>query len=309
MTTLKKILKYYDSRFIALNKLKTHLKNSEITKLDPRCRYLSIELISSDGIEKIVGLINLDDWLVSMEVQLPGVPWQVVPTMYIISWIKSLNVEFIIADMIWHVIALNTIATEVSEYWLVIQSEPCAFICDSWFKLRQRDTDNRRLLLNIPFCLRYMLGSSHLPLQELIPLARGDLLQIENIQFGLDIENYRICSFNYNGEDEIIVSDIIMEYRDQHRDEESLLLDWKNLPVHIEFVLDSKILKIQEIDSLEVGTPLRLNDNAVNNIKIYLNRVLFAQGELVLLEAGGLAVEINKIVTQSEPLLGLQNVE
>jgi len=105
------------------------------------------------------------------------------------------------------------------------------------------------------------------------------------------------------------VEKFIFDSQPSEQTEEEHLLDWTKLPVDIEFVLDNNTITLGQMNDINIGSTLPVSMNAEQKIKIYLNRKFFALGELVALEGGGLAVEINQINMQLENKMSISDVE
>ncbi len=57
-----------------------------------------------------------------------------------------------------------------------------------------------------------------------------------------------------------------------------------DITVEIEMVLDRKTMTVRELLELEVGSLVRLSRSAGENIDLYVNDVLLAYGEVVVIE-------------------------
>ncbi|WP_312043288.1 FliM/FliN family flagellar motor switch protein, partial [Erwinia sp.] len=156
----------------------------------------------------------------------------------------------------------------------------------------------------VPFQLNYVLGYSQLSLAQLTNVAAGDSLLIKHNFIHLAVGDRQLFKLSYYPNQEVSVEEQLEEY-DQAYYEDEVLHDWTSLPVNIEFVLDGRTVTLAELDEITPGTSLALTPGAEQNIKIYLNKKLFARGELVALENGSLAVEVNH-VTPSLPVNRVQ---
>ena len=99
------------------------------------------------------------------------------------------------------------------------------------------------------------------------------------------------------------------EYEEETRQEDEKLYEWADLPVEIEFVVDGSNVTLVELGEIRQGSALPLPRDAEKNMKIYLNKQLFARGELVALENGTLAVEVNHVNPGLVGHMGLSDAE
>ncbi|WP_445450487.1 FliM/FliN family flagellar motor switch protein [Erwinia amylovora] len=138
-------------------------------------------------------------------------------------------------------------------------------------------------------------------------MAVGDLLLIQHQSASLRIGKIKLYHLSLNDNKEVAVLEKFTDGYDECRDEDETLNRWSDLPIEIEFVLDSKSVTLAELDTIEPGTLFPLNDCAEQRVKIYLNRKFFARGELVALDNGNLAVEIKQVNTVSVDDMDIYN--
>lgn len=299
-------LKERDDR--KLDFLQRRHPGSEVIEVLPDTRYLYVLFIDSLGREA-EAYLNIDIWLETIDHRLPGIPWLQVPLGYLVRWLNSMQLSFMVDDVMWESQHISLPAKTLPEKLLSLYSEPCPLLCLDW------PADVSAILKTvvtpsqIPFALHYVLGRSQLPLSSLINIAVGDLLRISHYAPHLSIGQRQIFSLIYDGESEITVENQLINNRETHREEEEVLLDWTKLPVDIEFVLDKYTVTLAELEEITPGVALPLKPAAEKKIKIYLNRKLFACGELVALEDGSFAVEINQVTPGSVDETGCSDVE
>lgn len=287
-------LRLHNSAQKRLERASHHHPGCTIIERQDDVRYLQLHVFNEYG-QKVTAFFNIDKWLQNMDSHLPGIPWQQVPLSYLTRWLNTLQLSFWVEEIIWTVEHISLPAQVLPDKLLSLPAEPCDILCLDWPRLSPESSETGIYLSQIPLILRYVLGNSQIPLSALIDLEPGDLLIIRCQSQCLTIGQYKLFSFSYQGNDEVIVEQSIFDNQQSDRAEEECLLDWKNLPVDIEFVLDSNPITLEKLNDIDVGSTLLVSSNAEQRIKIYLNRKFFALGELVALEEGGLAVEINQI--------------
>lgn len=283
----------------ALELLRNHHAGSEVINLDTGGRYLQLVLSNAQQLQS-KALLNVDLWLQEMDHRLPGIPWQQVPLSYIKRWLESIDLSFVLRSGTWNVELINFPAPTLPEKVLSLPAHPCSLYCVDWLD----DTystlyQSRRNKNTISFIVNFVLGHSQLSLDLIIDIAVGDFLLIKNNFPYLKIGKIKLFPLSLTHNQEVIVLEQDIEAEEDNRDEEEDLLKWSDLPVEIEFVLDSKSVTLAELNSIQPGTAFSLNKDAEQKVKIYLNRKFFARGELVALENGTLAVEVTHINTVS----------
>ncbi|MCX8958712.1 FliM/FliN family flagellar motor switch protein [Erwinia psidii] len=302
-------LRQYDARQTPLERHVREHPGSKIAAMREDCRYLCLSL-NNAAQDEAEAYLDLDRWLCEMAVHLPGIAWQQVPSGYLLRWLNNMQLSFLVENTLWNVQAMTMFNQELPGEMLLIPAKPCPLLCFQWPVTQNRDMQTGgRLYAQMPFTLRYVLGNSQLPLSVLIDVALGDLLLITRYSPCLTIGQRRLFTFHYHQDQEIIVEQQIYEESQEYRAEEEALLQWSKLPVDIEFVLDSHTVTLAELNNIAPGEVMPLSPQAEKTVKIYLNKALFARGELVALESGMLAVEINQINQLADGLVDYPNAE
>ncbi len=292
--SLRSHLRKLDSRQLTLELLRNHHPGSVITKFSGQDRYLQVQLEDMQGRRAQVWF-SVDAWLEYMDVHLPDIPWLDVPLNYLVRWLNHLELSFLVEGQVWEAVQIALPASALPEKALAIPAEPCQLLCLDWPENRESALYEPAIFANqVPFQLNYVLGYSQLSLAQLADVAVGDLMLIKKNFAHLAIGERRLFKLSYYPNQEVIVEEPLEEhYQENYEDE--VLHDWTGLPVNIEFVLDGRTVNLAELDRITPGTSLTLPPEAEQNIKIYLNKKLFARGELVALDNGSLAVEVNQM--------------
>lgn len=291
----------------ALELLKNKHVGSEVIDLSSEGRYLQLLLKNDFEVQNEI-LINVDDWLQEMAHPLPGIPWHQVPLSYLIRWLKSLNLSFILKAKEWNVEKIELAHTSLPKKILCLPAKPCPLLCLNWTEDENSTLRSWHLKQYcITFIIDIHLGRSQLPILLIVDMAVGDLLLIQHQSASLRIGKIKLYHLSLNDNEEVAVLEKFTDGYDECRDEDETLNRWSDLPIEIEFVLDSKSVTLAELDTIEPGTLFPLNDCAEQRVKIYLNRKFFARGELVALDNGNLAVEIKQVNTVSVDDMDIYN--
>ncbi|MEW5290512.1 FliM/FliN family flagellar motor switch protein [Erwinia papayae] len=307
--SLRQHLRVFNKKQTPLERQMSQHPDSRIVDIQKDARYLTL-LLTDPQQNQTEAFLHIDHWLDVMSVQLPGIPWQQVPLNYLVCWLNSMQLSFLVKDTIWEVQTITLPEQALPERMLSLPAQPCPLLCLKWPVDHNADNENGdRLREKIPFILRYVLGTSQLPLATLVDVAVGDLLLIKQYSPHLAIGQRCLFTFNYDRYQEVIVEEQLYDESQEYRAEEETLLQWTQLPVDIEFVLDSRSVTLNDLDDICPGTVLPVSPQAEHQVKIYLNRKFFGQGELVALENGTLAVEVNKINSMNARLTDYSDVE
>lgn len=302
-------LRRYDDTRASLDRQLANHPGSVIIEPPGNQRYVYIALTNSE-LGEAWAILNLDEWLAQINASLPGMPWLNVPLSYLLRWLDEMQMRFIVQDSAWEVQHLAAVDDDLPSQMLLMPAQPCSLMCLHWpQKLACQEAAARLALAAVTFELDYVLGNSSLPLSMLTDIAIDDLLLIKQYQPRLKIGQHNLFNFIYNHSQEIIVEQQLNDLALDVRGEEEVLFQWMQLPINIEFVLDSQTVTLAELEEIHIGSVLSVNATAEQRVKIYLNRKLFALGELVALDDGKLAVEINQMSPQANTVIGGSDVE
>lgn len=289
--SLRNHLRKQDSCQLQFELLRNQHVGSKIVEFSTQERYLQLMLEDKQGCRSLVWL-NVDTWLEDMDAHLPDIPWSEVPLNYLIRWLTRLELSFWVQEQVWNVVQIVLPEVPLPKMALEIPAEPCPLLCLDWPVLGENVWDVPVISASqVPFQLNFVLGYSQLSLAQLSDVAVGDLLLIKQDVAHLAVGNRRLFKMSYHSNQEVIVEEKLEEHY-QESCEDEVLHEWSSLPVDIEFVLDGQTVTLAELDRIAPGTSLTLTPAAEQNIKIYINKKLFARGELVALDNGSLAVEI-----------------
>lgn len=305
---LRRQLRLSSSTQTLLERSRHHYPGRVVIERQVDTRYLQLQM-EDEFNRQATAFLDIDCWLQNMDSHLPGMPWQHVPLSYLIRWLNTLQLSFLVEEVIWTVERITQPEKTMPNKLLSLMAEPCGILCIDWPSQPEERVDAGIQISRLPLNLRYILGSSQIPLSELTELVVGDLLLIKDPLCYLAIGQYKLFSFIYQGNDEVIVKESIFDNQQPERREEEHLLDWTKLPVDIEFVLDSNVITLGEINNIDVNSLIPVSSGSEQRIKIFVNRKLFAFGELVALEEGGLAVEVNKINMRPENKMDHHDVD
>lgn len=256
-------------------------------------RYLVIEL-ENDLYERASGWVDVDGWLEQEHGPLAGVAWEAVPLHYLARWLREKCRFFYVDDVVWRVSALTRPEGPLPERLAAVPAMPCPVLCQAW-----PDMYNGHALpvSLIPFTLECMLGYTYLPIREMSGVGVGDLIGIENIAPVLSVSSRPLFHFSINKEMEVYVDKpFYADPEDDIPDEAEEVFEWETLPVKVEFLLGRPRLMLGSIQDMQPGTRIDLGPEAEKKVEILLNRKLFGYGELVAIEDGRLAVEVNALL-------------
>ncbi|WP_100158979.1 FliM/FliN family flagellar motor switch protein [Proteus columbae] len=149
----------------------------------------------------------------------------------------------------------------------------------------------------------FYFGHSNISISLLKTLSLGDIFLIDNISLSLFIGEKKWMSFKWTGGNSVELEQKIEEQSNENTtielNKKMSLKSVGTIPVTVSFLLFSKSLQIEEIESLSPGQQITLPDNIIRHITLTVNGIAIAQGELVKV-GERFAVEIQQAYTDPE---------
>ncbi|OAT44963.1 hypothetical protein M997_3329 [Proteus hauseri ATCC 700826] len=153
---------------------------------------------------------------------------------------------------------------------------------------------------------KFNFGYSKISISLLRTLSLGDIFLIDNVSLLLFIGEKKWMGFKWKGEDIVelnkLSDDLEIEEKTNIEEVSQEKKDLKSIgtiPVTVSFLLASKVLLIEEIESLVAGQQISLPENTSRNITLTVNGTPIAQGELIQV-GERFAVEIQHLYPSCE---------
>lgn len=178
---------------------------------------------------------------------------------------------------------LPWLATSRGTVWLTRLPSPCAMPVDLHAQAWLRDVPQR---------LKLLLGRSDLSLCSLLRLAPGDVLRLTRQLCQCWLAQRCIGVFTFTKEGLLMETRVVDVPAMQAQAQAGIELH--ELPVHLEFVLASREVRLVELANIMAGQLITLAADAVQHIEIRANGRAVARGELVQLD-GQLGVELLEV--------------
>lgn len=306
---LSTCLRQVNQQYSALQTLQSSLPGSSLIQTDCKHRYLRVEMVSESD-ESVSIWVDADELLHAEGTNFPKMPWERISIRYIAQWLEGQHVVFTVLGRSWEIKNARVPTLPLPALLVGLPANPCDLYLSEWPEAISNISSQNKLAINeVPFIARYVIGISYLPLDLLIDIQQGDLIRIMTVNPELKIGNFSLFKLNITAEMDIIVEQKLDITNEMESQDKGVIFEWTSLPVEVEIVLDSFNLTLNELDTIQQGSLLPLTPNAEKKVSIYLNKKFFSQGELVALENGSLAVEVNKINNFSNGVAKDQNVD
>ncbi|QAV22732.1 FliM/FliN family flagellar motor switch protein [Proteus hauseri] len=248
-------------------------------------RYFLIKGESFSG--SFTGLVSVNQ---AMDIAYPkkNINWTQIPFSYLQSLLSMLFSQILfpfskepmtlIIDNIWvneqKKILYPVVSTEIGDI----------FISDIKGKYEWISLSEKR----IGSIAKFNFGYSKISISLLRTLSIGDIFLIDNVSLLLLIGEKKWMSFKWEGEDVVELNKLSDDLEKEEKtnieevsQEKKDLKPIGTIPVTVSFLLASKVLLIEQIESLVVGQQISLPENASRHITLAVNGTPIAQGELI----------------------------
>ncbi|WP_369309482.1 FliM/FliN family flagellar motor switch protein [Providencia rettgeri] len=151
----------------------------------------------------------------------------------------------------------------------------------------------------------WVLGDSYISLSLLRSLSLGDALYIQKLQLHMLIGGRVFARFQKQEEGLFMIEEILqpedtadLPLSEDYQDEIERPFNLDEMSIKLTFVLGHSDIAISEIDNIQPGSIYSIGKNKEREVKVYANKQLVAEGELIYLgDNEELGLEITRIIS------------
>ncbi|MCK8584327.1 FliM/FliN family flagellar motor switch protein [Yersinia ruckeri] len=269
-------------------------------------KYARFQLCAAE--ERITALIDLVEWCRHAWPEMESLAWECISEgqlrqlfsaeiehhRFFLGRYVPLNIEVISGDI-------------VQQPWLTVQEKRLGRVLLERAPLSMAPHPiNIAGFMHLPLASKWILGTSIISASLLHTLALRDVLLIQNLLMQLDISGKRIARFRSQDDGVMVVEEVIhneleperIDIEDETMMEEQVLVpfDVSAISVTLTFVLGQRSITINELSSIQSGSQFALGQNTEKSVKVYANKQLIAEGELIYID-DVLGLEVTKMAT------------
>lgn len=151
----------------------------------------------------------------------------------------------------------------------------------------------------------WVLGDSYISLSLLRSLSLGDALYIQKLQLHMLIGGRVFARFQKQEEGLFMIEEILqpedtaeLPLSEDYQDEIERPFNLDEMSIKLTFVLGHSDIAISEINNIQPGSIYSIGKNKEREVKVYANKQLVAEGELIYLgDNDELGLEITRIIS------------
>ncbi|MEY0232886.1 FliM/FliN family flagellar motor switch protein [Providencia manganoxydans] len=152
----------------------------------------------------------------------------------------------------------------------------------------------------------WVLGHSYISIGLLQSIALHDVFHIQQLQLCLSITGHSVARFQKQQEGQFMIEEMIdLEPEDHEQtsvedftDETIQPFDVNRMSVKLTFVLGHSEIAINELANIQPGAVYSIGENKEREVKVYANKQLIAEGELIYIGDGDeLGLEITRLAS------------
>lgn len=160
-------------------------------------------------------------------------------------------------------------------------------------------------ITNVSVSADWVLGYSHIRLSLLRTLALGDALCIQQLQLHMLVGERVFARFQKQEEGLFMIEEILspeegenIQLVDDYQDEIERPFNMADMSIKLTFVLGHSDIPVTELGNIQLGSVFSIGENKEREVKIYANKQLVAEGELIYLDGESeLGLEITRIIS------------
>ncbi|EKT60895.1 FliM/FliN family flagellar motor switch protein [Providencia sneebia] len=280
-----------------------HLSISEF-KYDTR--YFRLTLISGD--EKACVLVRVNEWCHYRWPLLGDYAWEALDDINLIDLMSSEYDEEILFFGTFKCKFIEVIKDCCSQqYWLSVQEEYLGkTLLESPIEPLIKQSIKNKVWSNLALQIDWVWGYSMISAALLNSIELGDVLCIQYLQPQICIERRPIARFQKQQKGQFMIDEMIdmppedceSKYQEDFVDDVLMNFDMKSISVKLTFVLGQSEISVAELADIQPGMVYSIGENKEREVKVYANKQLIAQGELVYIGNGEeLGLEINRMAS------------
>lgn len=159
---------------------------------------------------------------------------------------------------------------------------------------------------NLLLSMDWILGRSYISSALLGSLALGDVLCIQQLTLNMSVAGQLLARFQKQEEGVFMIEEIVSaetEENDFHGTEEYQNdvvrpFNINEMNIQLTFVLGHTNIAVSELSDIQPGAIFSIGENKEREVKVYANKQLVAEGELIYIGDGdNLGLEVTRIIS------------
>ncbi|WP_272681318.1 FliM/FliN family flagellar motor switch protein [Providencia sp. PROV129] len=273
--------------------------------MQPEQRYFNVRL--QGEMEYVDVRVNAEDWCRHRWPDLSHYAWSSLSmdTLCDIFVYETQDKQFFDNQFVYHSIDIIE-RDDIQSYCLSVKENTLGNVLFSapFEGLAVREKNNYALR-NIVLTADWVLGYSYISLSLLRSLALGDALYIQQLQLKMAIAGREFAQFQKQEEGLFMIEEILSpEEGIEHSSDENYQTETENsfnladMSIKLTFVLGHSEIPLTELNDIQLGSIFSIGKNKEREVKVYANKQLVAEGELIYLgDENELGLEITRIIS------------
>lgn len=283
--------------------------DNTITFLCANGRYIQLWLVSKT--EKVSVLVSAEHWCRHVWPELSECAWQGLDDQTLVELFVAENKHQTL--FFGHYRIENPVIItggESSQAWLTLEEPRLGTVLlAAPLKTLTPHTVTYRSWQQITQPVDWVLGCSDISVGLLRSLALRDVLCIQQLQLHLSVLGRPLARFQKQQEGTFLVEeniDTLIATEDERLNLDEVMpevvpvpFDMSRMTVKLTFVLGQSDIPLAELAQIQPGAVYSIGENKEREVKVYANKQLIAQGELIYIgEEGELGLEITQLAHQ-----------
>ncbi|MEQ4693642.1 MULTISPECIES: FliM/FliN family flagellar motor switch protein [Providencia] len=269
-------------------------------------RYFQLELVSAN--EKVQALVDVEAWCEHHWPSLTHYAWSSLDNANLASLFHSEYRETLFFSEHFRCGSFEIIDYGCTKQdWFCVQEPLLGYVLLSVPIEGLVEKPPQQTLLNeLKLQADWVLGVSYISIGLLQSIALHDVFCIQHLQLCLSISGRFIARFQKQQEGQFMIEEMIdLQSEDSEQTQvedftQEIIqpFDINGMSVKLTFVLGHSEIAINELANIQPGTVYSIGENKEREVKVYANKQLIAEGELIYIgDSDELGLEITRLAS------------
>ncbi|HHE6470571.1 TPA: FliM/FliN family flagellar motor switch protein [Providencia rettgeri] len=165
---------------------------------------------------------------------------------------------------------------------------------------------NNQIFNHVKLQADWVLGYSYISAKLLSTIELHDVLSIQQLQLNMSVAGQVIAQFQKQDEGQFMIEELVAPegeeectfLEEDEMQEAARPFNVKEMNIKLTFVLGHSDITVDELSKMEPGYIYSIGENKEREVKVYANKQLIAEGELIYIgNSDELGLEITQIVS------------
>lgn len=281
--------------------------NTQIKPANRSTRYFQLSLVSET--QKINALVAVESWCHYRWPKLVHYAWSSLSNNQLCELFASEYIGITFFSQHFHCGSVEIVDDMRINYqpWLIVRETSLGevLLAEPIESLEKRPRTNQ-IFGHLKLQADWVLGYSYISAKLLQTIELRDVLSIQQLQLNMSVTGQTLARFQKQEEGLFMIEELVApeseeEFAFSEEDEVQEVVrpfNVKEMNIKLTFVLGHSDITVDELSKMEPGYIYSIGENKEREVKVYANKQLIAEGELIYIgNSDELGLEITHVVS------------